>query len=974
MTSMLRGPWPTEHQLTRGIWAHDGCWLLGGEDLDGTEEAGGEGLGVELGALGVEAVAEFFADGFDVVVGEAGFVDEVDGGVGDFDAEGVFAGLEGGGEVELVGWAPGGADGFVVEGDDGDVEDGWGDGGGETVAAAVGGCGLGGAEGEGEGGVGEVFGEGEFLFVGGGAGEVLHSFEIGPVGEGGHGEGFGAAGGDGVEGDGPVGGEVDFGVGGGGVLRGGLREDARGPDDQGGAVGREGEVEGVVFGGEGVDLGGDEVPFFGAEVFGAEGGVEFLGFVGVVGDEVEFGGVGVAVDGGDVVVVDGDVGGEDFCQGGGEVGVAWDDDALGVGGEDVGHDGGEFFLVGVGGIEAGDDGGDFEGDDGAAGVGEGFEFAGGVEGHVGDGGEEDDFVVHVAEVEGGVVGGGGLGLEHAVVDGVGVVAGVEDLGEEGGLFHEGGVEAAEGGGGVGPDVGVGEVEGDVVGGGAFAQHGAGALDVGGDGGHSAGVPGVFVVDDGGGVEAGAGVGEGVGGVGPAVADDLVDAVDEVDVDFAFEVDGGGAEGGGVEPGEGFGGGDGDVHEVRGGGGVAGGAKIVEVKFGLELAFREVGFGVGEEAGGRGAVALDAEAGVVFVGEGLEAGVEVVGVEFGDGSAEVVADGVGFGADVSDEGGEVGGEVVAAAFLEFGEEVVGPVFALDFEGVAEDGVGGIVAAGFDFGFGDVGDEFVDDLGGKVVDDEAFGAVGGAFYFHAGAAGDEEGDGLGVGVGREGGGVLGEGDRFEGGDVGGGGAPAAGVGGFFGGGVAGEGGDDGVAGAELGEGDGRLVGFDGDGLGFDAAGAFVGGEHGAAVGPAAAEGEVHAEAEGFGFGGGVAEHVEEFGGHEFEDFGFVGGVGGEGVGGLEFDAAEAAGFDGGEFAVDALLGDGGAEPPPADHGAGVVGGGEEVLLELGEVGEGGGGEAGEGEGGCREEVARGGGGEVVEAGIRHGGSVGLGYSAA
>ena len=341
------------------------------------------------------------------------------------------------------------------------------------------------------------------------------------------------------------------------------------------------------------DFGGGGIPFFGVEVFGAEGGVASLGFVGVVGDEVEFGGIGVAVDGGDVVVVDGDVGGEDFGEGGGEVGVGLDDDALGVGGEDAGHDGGKFFLVGVGGLEAGDGGGDFEGDDGAAGVGEGFEFAGGVEGHVGDGGEEDDFVVHVAEVEGGVVGGGGLGLEHAVVDGVEVVAGVEDLGEERGLFHEGGVEGAEGGGGVGPDVGVREVEGDVVGGGAFAEHGAGALDVAGDGGHAGSEPGVFVVDDGGGVEAGAGVREGIGGVGPAVADDLVDAVDEVDVGFAFEVDGCGAEGGGVQPGEGFGGGDGDVHEVGGGGGVAGGAEVVEVEFGLEFGFGEVGFGVGD---------------------------------------------------------------------------------------------------------------------------------------------------------------------------------------------------------------------------------------------------------------------------------------------------------------------------------------------------------------------------------------------
>ena len=224
--------------------------LLSGDELEGAEEAGGEGLGVELGALGVEAVAELGADGFDVVVGEAGLVDEVDGGVGDFDPEGVFAGFEVAGEIELVGGAPDGADVFSVEGDDGDVEDGRGDGGGETVAAAVGGRGLGGAEGEGEGGVGEVVGEGEGFLVGGCPGEIFEAVEFGPVGEGGHGAGLGVAGGVGVEGDGPVGGEVDVGVGGGGFCRGGVAgEGALGPGDEGGAVGGEVEVEGVVVGG-----------------------------------------------------------------------------------------------------------------------------------------------------------------------------------------------------------------------------------------------------------------------------------------------------------------------------------------------------------------------------------------------------------------------------------------------------------------------------------------------------------------------------------------------------------------------------------------------------------------------------------------------------------------------------------------------------------------------------------------------------
>ena len=91
---------------------------------------------------------------------------------------------------------------------------------------------------------------------------------------------------------------------------------------------------------------------------------------------------------------------------------------------------------------------------------------------------------------------------------------------------------------------------------ALAEEIADALDVLGDGRHD-GMPGVVVVEDGGGVEGPAGFGDfAVGwGVGPAVEDELVLAHDEVDVGFGLHVERGGPEDGGVEPGEGLAGGD-----------------------------------------------------------------------------------------------------------------------------------------------------------------------------------------------------------------------------------------------------------------------------------------------------------------------------------------------------------------------------------------------------------------------------------
>ena len=112
-----------------------------------------------------------------------------------------------------------------------------------------------------------------------------------------------------------------------------------------------------------------------------------------------------------------------------------------------------------------------------------------------------------------------------------------------------------GGGEAGPGVVGGEEDGDLVGGFALAEEVADALDVAGDVGHD-GVPGVVVVEDGGGVEGPAGFWDlRRRGVGPAVADDLVLAHDEVDVGFGLHVEWRGAEDGGVEPGEGLAGGD-----------------------------------------------------------------------------------------------------------------------------------------------------------------------------------------------------------------------------------------------------------------------------------------------------------------------------------------------------------------------------------------------------------------------------------
>ena len=99
----------------------------------------------------------------------------------------------------------------------------------------------------------------------------------------------------------------------------------------------------------------------------------------------------------------------------------------------------------------------------------------------------------------------------------------------------------------------------------------------------------------------------------------------------------------------------------------------------------------------------------------------------------------------------------------------------------------------------------------------------------------------------------------------------------------------------------------------------------------------------FGLGVVDGVEHGGGEEGEVLDVAGGVVEDfGVDEGELGAADAVGFHLLELAEDFGFFDGGAEPPPADHGAGVGGWVGEVAEEVrGGLREEGGGSEGEGE---------------------------------
>jgi hypothetical protein len=296
--------------------------------------------------------------------------------------------------------------------------------------------------------------------------------------------------------------------------------------------------------------------------------------------------------------------------------------------------------------------------------------------------------------------------------------------------------------------------------------------------------------------------------------------------------------------------------------------------------------------------------------------------------------VGGGGSSGYDFGEMREEIVAATLEEFGGEVGGPVGSVGFEGVGEDGVGWGVAEGFEERFAYGFEMGCDDFVAEGVEDPAFGSYSGSLDDLSGVAGDEEesdaglvgggergaGDWEGLGGGRVPGDLRGDvaasgsGDGGAAADVSVG--KAAGLGGAGGEDVDEGCGDEGFAFFEERGDDGDGFRGNGDFCGAEAAGGFGEGGGGASIGPAAAEGDIDAEAEFAAFGLGVADVVEHGGANEgLVDEIFGGVVEDFRVDEGEFGSADAVGFHLLKLAEYLGFFDGGAEPPPAHHGLGV-----------------------------------------------------------
>ena len=118
---------------------------------------------------------------------------------------------------------------------------------------------------------------------------------------------------------------------------------------------------------------------------------------------------------------------------------------------------------------------------------------------------------------------------------------------------------------------------------------------------------------------------------------------------------------------------------------------------------------------------------------LETRVEIIVEHLGAGLAPVVPDVGGASEPKSpNKRRQQRPQVVAAAFLEFGEEIRRPVLAADFEAVAEHRVRWIRAARLDLRFGDVPDELLNHRRAVVVHHVALRADRGALDRHDPAA--------------------------------------------------------------------------------------------------------------------------------------------------------------------------------------------------------------------------------------------------
>ena len=233
-----------------------------------------------------------------------------------------------------------------------------------------------------------------------------------------------------------------------------------------------------------------------------------------------------------------------------------------------------------------------------------------------------------------------------------------------------------------PRIVVRQVERDVVRRLALAQQEAHALHVAGDVGHHD-PPGVLLVVDAGGVEPPAGVRNAVGGVRPSVADELVDALEEVQVRLRLQVERSRHEHRRVQPGPRLGRDDRATVEVPDRRGPARGAQRLPLR---AFALGKIDARVARDRRRRDAVALDPEPRAVAARPVLHRRQEALGDEVGERLAPVVADGRSGRAVIEHQRRQERPQVVAALRLERLEEVVGPVGVVHLEAVAEDRVG------------------------------------------------------------------------------------------------------------------------------------------------------------------------------------------------------------------------------------------------------------------------------------------------
>ncbi len=220
-----------------------------------------------------------------------------------------------------------------------------------------------------------------------------------------------------------------------------------------------------------------------------------------------------------------------------------------------------------------------------------------------------------------------------------------------------------------------------------------------------------------------------------MADQLVDALEEVQVGLRLHVERRGPERRRVEPRPRFRRDDGPVVQVPDGGGPPRRAQRLPLR---AFAFGQIDAGVARDGGGRDAVALDAEPRAALRRPGLHGREEPLVEQVRQRASPVVADRGGGRPGVEHERGQQRPQVVPAARLERLEEVAGPVGLVHFEAVAEHGVGRRRVEGRQQAVADRRQIVVDGRAIVVIEDEPFGADRRALHHHAGAAADEEQD--------------------------------------------------------------------------------------------------------------------------------------------------------------------------------------------------------------------------------------------